>query len=91
MADLYLYEVPHRGHKTVVKLSEEEAKALYGDNAKKVGPARKAEAQPVARPPWDSGEVRDPADDSSTEAGVAGEKRAAAPKNKARGAENKDA
>lgn len=82
MADLYLYEVPVRGHVTTMKLSAEDAEALYGDAAKRVGPAKLAEAQPVSRPPWDTGEVRDPADDSSTEAGVADEKKAPAPRNK---------
>lgn len=47
------YEVPSRNHSTmVVKLTPEEAEALYGDSAKRVGDARQAQPQPVGVPPY---------------------------------------
>lgn len=86
MAELGLYEVPVRGHTTVMKLSEEDAKALYGDDAKRVGDAKKAEPQPVGRPPYDTGEVKDPADqDDDDKSDV---KKAPSPRNKARHADD---
>jgi hypothetical protein len=69
-----------------MKLTAEDAEALYGDKAKKVGDAKKAEPQPVGRPPYDTGEVKDPADQDAEKAD---EKKAPAPKNKARAADSK--
>jgi len=93
VADLGIYEVPHRNHTATVKLSAEEAKELYGDAAKKVGDVKKAEPQPVTRPPWDSGDVKDPADDeklvSSRHARGEDAKKAPSPHNKSRAADNK--
>lgn len=51
MAELAMYEVQHRGIKTMMKMSEEDAEA-YGDLAKKVGDVKPAERQPVTQPPW---------------------------------------
>jgi hypothetical protein len=84
VADLHVYEVPVRGHKTTMKLSEEDAKALYGDDAKRVGEAKKAEPQPVTRPPYDTGEVKDPADQDDAKKAEPESKKAPAPQNKAR-------
>lgn len=47
-----LYKVPHRNSTMVVKLTAEEADALYGDAATRVGDARRAEPQPVGGPPY---------------------------------------
>ncbi|MBW0088237.1 hypothetical protein I4I73_03280 [Pseudonocardia sp. KRD-184] len=77
MAKLDLYEVPHRGHTATLKLSEDEAEALYGDRAKRVGPAAQVEPQPVPRPPYAT-------DDSDDAEPVPAEKQAPAPRNKAR-------
>lgn len=74
MAKLDLYEVPHRGHTAVLKLSEDEAKSVYGDRAKKVGSVAQAEPQPVTRPPY----AVDADDDEPQE------KAAPAPRNKSR-------
>lgn len=52
MAEKALYEVPHRNSTMVVKLTAEEAQALYGDDAKRVGDVKKAEPQPVGTPPY---------------------------------------
>lgn len=51
MAELALYEVQHRGIKTMMKMSEEDAE-VYGDLAKKVGDVAPAERQPITQPPW---------------------------------------
>lgn len=73
MADLHLYEVPHRNHTATLRLSEEDAKALYGDKAKKVGSVAETKPEPVAVP----SHAVDPESD---------EKAAAAPRNKSRSA-----
>lgn len=52
VAELSLYEVPHRNGTITVKLSAEDAESLYGDTAKKIGDVQQAEAQPVATQPW---------------------------------------
>ncbi len=85
MAELHLYEVPHRNYTATLKLTAEDAESIYGDAAKKVGEVKPAEPQPVARPPW-SVEVDDlgapvESDDKDDDAG---EKRAAPARNKAR-------
>ena len=77
MAELNLYEVPHRNHTAVLKLSDADAESLYGDKATKVGTAKPAEPQPVIRP----SHAVDPDDE--------GEKAAAPRQNKARTAANK--
>lgn len=51
MAELSMYEVQHRGIKTMMKMSDEDA-AVYGDLAKKVGDVKPAERQDVTQPPW---------------------------------------
>lgn len=51
VAELHVYEVPlPSGITTTMKLSAEDAKAQYGDQAKKVGDAKQGEPQPVSRP-----------------------------------------
>lgn len=47
-----LYEVPVRGHMTVMKLTADEAKDLYGNDAKRIKPVKRAEPQPVGKPPY---------------------------------------
>ncbi len=84
MAELHLYEVPHRNHIATLKLTAEDAEMIYGDRAKKVGEVEQAEPQPVQRPPWavdadDTGAVVENVEDDD-----AGEKRAAPARNKAR-------
>lgn len=83
MAELNLYEVPHRNGSMLVKLSEEEAELVYGDLAKKVRPCQPATVQEVPTPPW----AADPEDAAGDE--EAGEKKSPAPANKARSARNK--
>lgn len=85
MAELHLYEVPHRNYTAILKLTAEDAESIYGDAAKKVGEVKPAEPQPVQRPPW-AVEVDDlgapvEGDDKDDDAG---EKRAAPARNKAR-------
>jgi hypothetical protein len=81
MAELDLYEVPHRNRTAVFKLTADEAESVYGDQAKKVGSVKPAEPQPVTRPSWAVDEDQDEAKPAS---GDAGEKQAAPARNKAR-------
>lgn len=78
MADLDLYEVPVRGHTTTMRLTAEDAKALYGDQAKKVGPVEPTVPNPAPRPPW---AVEADEDGNVVESD---EKQAPPPRNKAR-------
>jgi hypothetical protein len=78
VADLALYEVPHRDHTMTVKLSAEDAEALYGDQAKKIGEVKKAEPQPVSKPPY-AAPVPEPG-----ESLVTSEKKSPPPRNKTR-------
>ncbi len=82
MAELNLYEVPHRNGTMLVKLSEDEAESVYGDLAKKIRPVAVTQPQPVATPPWavdpDAPAVEDEA-----------EKKAPAARNKTRSAGSK--
>jgi len=77
VAELFLYEVPHRGHTATVKLSEDEAKSVYGDDAKKLGAAKQGEVQPVTQPPY-------AVDVDSGDHLVTSEKKAPPARNKAR-------
>lgn len=85
MAELHLYEVPHRNHVATLKLTEEDAEAIYGGKAKKVGDVKPASPQPVQRPPWSvevdelGAPVDDPAELDETPA-----KHSAPARNKAR-------
>lgn len=81
MAELHLYEIPHRSGVATVKLSDADAEALYGDTAKKVGPAYQGEPQPVHQPDF-SVEGEGPEDEPA-------EKKAPPARNKARSAANK--
>lgn len=81
MAELNLYEVPHRNGTMLVKLSEDEADSVYGDLAKKIRPIAPATPQPVTTPPW--------AEDVDSDEDEPGEKKAPAPRNKTRSATSK--
>lgn len=85
MAELHLYEVPHRNYTATLKLTAEDAEMIYGDRAKKVGDVEPAEPQPVQRPPWavDADETGAVVEDAENDAEVP-EKRAAPARNKAR-------
>lgn len=87
MADLALYEVAVRGHKTTMKLSADDAERHGG---KKVGEVKKAEPQPVTRPSYanDSSAVESEATPSQAEV-EADEKKAPPARNKARTAASK--
>lgn len=86
MADLNVYDVEVRGMTTQMKLSDEDAE-FYGDKAKKVGPAKKIEAQPVGKPPYATDEsTQHPEGDKPDDKE---EKAAPAPANKRRTAANK--
>lgn len=54
MADLNLYEVGVRKHKTTMKLSDEDAQAFKdeGVHCKKVGSVEPAQRQDVTAPPY---------------------------------------
>lgn len=79
MAELFVYEIPHRNFTTTVKLSEEDAEALYGDAAKKLGAAKPAEAQPVWGPDLSDDDGDEPVE----------EKKAPPARNKARSSTSK--
>jgi hypothetical protein len=85
MAELHLYEVPHRNHIATLKLTAEDAEMIYGDRAKKVGDVEPAEPQPVQRPPWavEVDETGAPVENDEN-ADEVPEKRAAPARNKAR-------
>lgn len=79
MAELFLYEVPHRNYTTIMKLSADDAEQLYGDEAKQIRPAAPAVVPPTPTQPW----AVDP------DAPDAGEKKAPPTRNKARSAGSK--
>lgn len=75
------YEVPVRGHKTTVQMTADEAKEMYGSDAKRVGSVETTDPEPVSQPPWatpvpPAGESEVPDEDVE-------------PRPKARGAANK--
>ena len=89
MAELFLYEVPHRNYTTTVKLSEADAEQFYGDEAKKVRPAAPGVVPPAPTQPWaatmdETGTVVEDEEDDDVS-----EKKAPASRNKARSAANK--
>lgn len=85
MAELSLYDVPHRNSTMRVKLSAEDAELIYGDQAKKIGEVDPAQAQPVSRPPY---EQRVPAAGESDPSTGDEVKKAPVRRNKARSAES---
>lgn len=82
MAELYLYEVPHRNFITTVKLSEEDAEMIYGDAARKIRPCDPGVVPPTPTQPW----AETPADEDADDAEQAepAEKKAPAARNKSR-------
>lgn len=74
MADLGLYDVEINGYRTQMQLTEDDAEALYPDNAKKVGSVDVAEPVPVHH---------------GAQAASEDEKKAPAPANKSRSAVGK--
>lgn len=83
MAELSLYEVPHRNGTMRVKLSAEEAESVYGDRAKKVGDVEQAQPQPVSSQPW-----AEPVPEAGESEVKADQKKAPARRNKAASADS---
>jgi len=91
VAELFEYEVPRRNSTMRVKLSEEDAELLYGDQAKRVGDVKQGEVQDVRRPPWTEpvpaeGES-DPKTGENLVTSGSAEKKAPVRRNKAAGAD----
>lgn len=85
MADLFLYEVPHRNSTTIMKLSADDAEQIYGDEARKIRPAAPAVVPPTPTQPW----AVDPDAPEAGGDGGDGEKKAPPTRNKARSASSK--
>ena len=83
MAELHEYEVPRRNSTMRVKMSQEDAELIYGDQAKRVGEAKQGEVQDVRRPPWTEPVPAEGESDPAT-----AEKKAPARRNKAAVAPN---
>ena len=86
MAELHEYEVPRRNSTMRVKMSQEDAELIYGDQAKKVGDAKQGEVQDVRRPPWTEPVPAEGESDPAT--AEQNEKKAPARRNKAASASN---
>jgi hypothetical protein len=85
VAELHEYEVPRRNSTMRVKMSQEDAELIYGDQAKRVGDARQGEVQDVRRPPWTEPVPAEGESDPKT--GERDEKKAPARRNKAASAQ----
>jgi hypothetical protein len=83
VAELYLYEVPHRNFTTTVKLSEEDAEMIYGDEARKIRPCAPGVVPPTPTQPW-AETPADEADEADEDADEPAEKKAPATRNKSR-------
>jgi len=79
VADLFLYEVPHRGYTATLKLTEEDAEMMYGAAARKIRPCRPGVVPPPQTQPWGQQDAEAPVEAPEPE-----EKKAPAPRNKSR-------
>ena len=88
MAELFLYEVPHRNYTTIMKLSADDAEQLYGDEAKQIRPAAPAVVPPTPTQPW-AVDPDAPAEGEADGGSETGAKKASPTRNKASSASSK--